>query len=60
MSPSLRENFYCSKLVIVDPIASGLKHKTETVEAKTKIPCWNETDPFISLMFGSCSGSKQN
>jgi hypothetical protein len=54
MSPSVRGNFYCSKLVIVDPIASGLKHKIETVEAKTKIPCWNERDSFISVMFGSC------
>jgi len=54
MSPSLRGNFYCSKLVILNPIASGLKHKIEKVEAKTKIPRWNETDSSISLMFGSC------
>jgi hypothetical protein len=43
MSPTWRGNFYCSKLVIVEPIASGLKHKFETVEVKTKIPCMNET-----------------
>jgi hypothetical protein len=54
MSQALRGNFYCSKLVIVDPVASGLKHKIETAEARTKIPCWNETVSFLSLTFGSC------
>ena len=32
MSSSLRGNLYCSKLVIVELNASGLKHKIETVE----------------------------
>jgi len=54
MSQSLRGNFYCSNLIIVDPVASGLKHNIETVEAKIKIPYRNETDSFISLVFEGC------